>query len=275
MTPLLAILAMQTKLATPEAYLPGQREIVLGPTSCRDTVMSLVYTRETGTLVEGSSVVAPTYAQYAEGYVRWSTQPGKLDGKSIVLIKEEGVRKVSFRNALTLFQAIRNYWVTPEGKILRQQDLLSDPTGIRQAICEFSDDHVDVTKIEAGKETKFTLYPEGDLAKIQAQFRPMMENGQVILKDKEFVVYDPFGGIRLFKVRHVGPFGGSTLDQKVKGQTFEIAGPTFKQRVFVNDKGDMVRAEFPQNRALVLMTAPEGMENSYWTTSPRTTRIKN
>ncbi|AIE84782.1 hypothetical protein [Fimbriimonas ginsengisoli] len=248
------------------AYLPGQREIVVGAKPYRDTVMAIQYSGESAPLSGGGRIQAPVWEEHAEGYVRWSLQPSDLDGIKCLLLKTEGITKPKFHGVQVMVQAIRNYWLTSEGQILKQFDLQSDPLGARAATSIFHEDSVDI-EVTEGKDTrKTTLYPGDAMSRIQSQFKPMMQGTKVEMDEKRFAVFNPFrGGYDEYTVKRSGRFAGPYMQIPFKGESFDIVGPKAKQRAFVSEEGDLVKVELPKNRFLVLTTAPASRETPYWT----------
>jgi hypothetical protein len=137
-----------------------------------------------------------------------------------------------------------------------------DTRGVRTASCTYYKDSINVELSDFGKRSVMTVYP-GDMRPLQAQFRPMVSNGKILLVEKEYVVFDPFtGGYAKFKARVGGHFDGMYLGIKFHGVHVDLVGlvPDGPAKVYVDDENDLVQIDLPNDRYVKLGVSPPGKD---------------
>jgi len=250
------------------AVTAGQREIVLGPQIQYDVTMEVRREKEVDTQFTPNKILGPALFTYSLGYVRWTCSDGKLFEKPCRILKMEGVTKGSNQTKTkTIEYATRNdttYWITPEGKLLRQSVHLRGPDDNKDAECVFWADHIEVSVIDKRGRRSFTVYPNVDLSLVDLQFKPMLEGEKVILGQKEYLVFEPFSQAFLkYKATAYGQFHGTWLATKFDGTHVDIEGPTGTATVFVSKEGDLVKVDLPHSDSLVLNNLPHSRDPMY------------
>jgi hypothetical protein len=106
-----------------------------------------------------------------------------------------------------------------------------------------------------------SLFPN-DMEKLQLQFKPMIVDGKVVMRDKEYLVYDPFTSGFVKRAAHVGgSFRGSYLQLPFEGSHVDFEGlMTGKVKAYISKEGDLVKLDLPQNRYVILSSTPPGKE---------------
>ena len=257
-------------------YIPaasaGQREIVLGPQLQYDTTMEVRLEKETPTEFTPNKVLGPAIMDYALGYVRWSVTDGKLFDTPCRILKMDGVTKgenrTKTKNITYGTQNTTTYWITQTGKLLRQSVHLIDPEEVKVAECVYWSDHIEVSVSDARGRRSFTVNPNIDLSLIDNQFKPMIADNKIILAYKEYYVFEPFSQAFIkYKATAAGTFHGSWLATKFEGMHVDIEGPKGTTSVLVSKEGDLVKAEMPDNRSLVLNNLPHSKDLLYQKTA--------
>jgi hypothetical protein len=201
----------------------------------------------------------------AMGYVRWSVTDGSLFDQPCRILKMDGTTKGSFTfKTRRVEYATRNtttYWITKEGKLLRQSVHLSDPTETKVSECVFGADHIDVSVSDHKGRRSFTVYPSVDLSLVDLQFKPMIVDNKVVLSRKEYLVFEPFNQEFVkYKATAVGTFRGTWLATKFEGSHIDIEGPKGKIAAFVSKEGDLVEADLTATQSLVLDRLPDSKD---------------
>lgn len=256
----------------PEVFFPGQREVVLGPLPYRDTVMSMIFSKEYPAEFGGKSVTAGGWDEYPIGSVRWSVKADTYATKPCFVLHSQALYvpkytftfKGGFRKVTTYLNltGVSEWWVAPDGTILRQYEQRNDQRGLKTASCTYDKDSINVQVSIYGERTATTLYP-GDMDKVQAQFKPMVVDGKVVLQQKEYLVYDPFvGTFQKCKATFGGHFAGTYISLSFKGIHVDFDGifPGGPVKAYVDDEGDLVKEDLPQDRFIVLGVTPPGKE---------------
>lgn len=256
---LAAALALIPQKVIMNAFMPGQREVVLGPLPYPDTMMLVIFEKELSPTFGGGQVLGGGLAEDTLGWIRWSVKPDKFAGKDCFQIRAEGELNEKIKKAPIQLKEVRNYWVTADGEILRQYDVQIGPYYKRVANSVYHKDSIDISiEDEKGRRTS-TAYPNIEFSRLYAQFTPMMKNGEVVLREKEYFVFDPFSGkCDKHTARISGSAVGEEFRQKFIGKAFEIKGPELTQTAAVSLEGDLIRVELPKDRYIVMREIPPG-----------------
>lgn len=254
----------------PEAVMPGQREIVLGPVPYRDTVMSMIYSKDHPATYDMKGVNPPSWTEYPIGHLRWSVREDTFGDQPCMAIREEGVYypELHFRSRnglaktnITLeIKGTRTWWVSKSGKILREYEQRFDRRGIRTATCTYNADSIDMMVDEFGKRRIATLFP-ADMEALHRQFQPMIVDNKVVLREKSYVVYNPFtGGYESYTARVVGTFSGNYGALAYQGNHVNIEGKDSTVKVYVSKENDVAKIDLPKDCYVVLQATPPGKE---------------
>ena len=256
----------------PEVFFPGQREVVLGPLPYRDTTMSMIYSKEYPTTADMKGINPPGWDEYPLGNVRWIVRNDTFAGKPCMVIRSQGLYmpkynftfKGGFRKVTETLnlKGVCEWWVSPDGTIIRQYEQRSDSRGVCTANCTYDKDSINVQVDIYGKRTVTTLYP-GDMDMVQNQFKPMVVDGKVVMREKAYLVYDPFnGGFKQRKATFGGHFAGVYLSINFTGIHIDFDGmvPEGPVKAYIDDEGDLVKLDLPNDRYVNLGVVPPGKE---------------
>ncbi len=254
------------------AVIAGQREIALGPAIQHDVTMEVRYEYDTPAEFTSSSTFGAQTFAYSKGYVRWSVTDGRLFDKPCRILKMDGITKNTLKfKQKRLDYASRNqttYWISLEGKILRQSVKIEDPTDTKSAECTYASDHIDAFVSDAQGRRSFTAFPKEGMSKLDDQFKPMVLDNKVVLSHKEYVVFDPFTqAFTPYEATYGGIFRGEYFATKFEGIHVDIRGPSGKTITFISKEGDMVKAQFSEHLSLSLNCLPESRDPFYQKTS--------
>jgi len=246
------------------AITVGQREIVLGPLLLSDTVMEVRFDNDVPAVIGEGKVAPPAWKEYAKGYVRWSVSDGMLFNKPCRILKTDGTTRGENSTKLHKMQyGVENtttYWIRPDGKLLRQAVELADPNSRRHAEAVFWDDHIEVSIADGPKSRSFTIYPNVDLKLVDAQFKPMIDDGKIVQQYKEYCSFDPFTqAFTKWKATVNGTFHGTWLGTKFEGPHIDIEGPkdTDNETVFISKENDLIKVDLAEHTAIVLSFLPK------------------
>lgn len=147
-------------------------------------------------------------------------------------------------------KALRNWYVTAEGKILAEDFRMESDHGVWAFDLRWNaDDSYTVTLEEPGrpKRTLGPVTPGQDVVELrEAMFKPMLRlPSEMATKEKSFWWYDPWrGGFKQAKASFYDKFDGIYWDKKWKGVRVDISGVTpNKFRAYVSEGGWYLRAD--------------------------------
>lgn len=267
------------KFAQEMPIVGGQREIILGPKPIEFTLLNGYLEREiaarkiatpdnTGGYVD-SWAPGGTHEENL-GFFDCSTRPDNIFSKECVLITTNArwnqkmgrkPNEINWQNV-----AKQQWWVLPDGKILRHYAMFQTPDGVQSADCVYGADSIQRRYTDNKGKTSFgEVFPSCGMDALHAQFKPMVENGKVILRDKDFYVCNPLtGGLDKYSVHSAGTFKGEFLHATFKGKLFDIDGPNrTKQKVFLDDSGDLVKVALDDERYFVISSVPKTHLDEY------------
>jgi hypothetical protein len=268
------------KLVYDMPVLGGQREIVLGAKPYEFTLLNGYLEREvsarhlttpsnTGDGYVDSWQPGGTHEE-SLGYFDCSTKPTTLFEKPCTIITTTAKwnqtigrkpHEIKFQNL-----AKQQWWVSPDGVLMRHFSQLQNPNGVQTGDCTYGKDSIQRRYTGVDGKTVFgEIFPSCTMDEINARFKPMFENGKLILREKDFCVVDPLtGGVEKYHVRSSGRFKGNFLFATFQGQLFDIEGPNhFSQKVFLDDKGDLVKVQLDEERFFVISVVPTSHLDEY------------
>jgi len=147
--------------------------------------------------------------------------------------------------------AKRWWWVTKEGKIVRDYFQVTTSSGAWTMDVRFKKDTYDLVLGTPKGETSTEGVSGFDLTKIDAMFTPMIVDGKKVISQKEFFLFDPISGVpQPWKVLLSGRFSSPNTTHKATGFIAEITGRGITRKVFISDQGDLYRVELPKERYL-------------------------
>lgn len=256
--------ATAAQYANQEAILPGQLEVVVGIRPYKDTVMSLFFSRQFAAEFgsDGSTAGASSSA-FTFGSVRFSDREDTLNGKDVWHVHWESITLPRKYTVAYEMDAKIDYWVSKDGHILRQAEQWNDLKGLRSAVADYADDHIDYTSRLNGHESKMTInFVSDERKKLDRQFEPMVVDGNVVEREKTYLVFLPVsGGLEERTARVSGKFNATECRQKFSGYTVSIEFRKIAQNTCVSDDNDLVQVQLPNDQSIEMMTLPENRQN--------------
>lgn len=268
------------KLAHQMPIIGGQREIILGPRPIEFTLLNGFLERE----IAARKIATPqnTGGEYIDswapggtheenlGFFDCVTKEDELFNKPCVLITTNAKwnQKIGQRPNQVKWSntAKQQWWISPEGKILRHYVSFTSPDGTQTADCVYGADSIQRRYTDVNNKTNFgEVFPACGMEALHAQFKPMMENGKLLMRDKEFFVANPLtGALDKYKVFASGTFKGIFLHATFKGRLFDIEGPNRSlQKVFLDDTGDLVKVQLDDERFFVISSLPKSHTDEF------------
>jgi hypothetical protein len=227
-----------SKLATPDntggyvdSWMPGgTHEESLGAFECS--------TREDRIFNQDCSVITST--------ATWYQKIGS---------RKNPTNEVNWENT-----AKEQIWVTPDGKILRHYLSFTTPRGTQTGDCVYSADSIERRFTDEHNKTSFgELFPSCGMEALNARFKPMIVDGKVVLREKEYFVANPLSGaIDKYTARIGGKFKGEYLHATFRGTLVDIEGPNrSKQQIYLDDTGDLIKLTLDSERYFVISSVPK------------------
>src|SRR5579862_5941242 len=250
----------------------GQREIVLGPKPVDYALLNGYYVREIATKHLATGENTPGYvdniipggtAEDNLGYFDCSSKADTLFEKPCIVITSSAKwnQQMGKKPNVIKWQDFskQQWWVTADGVILRHYYAFQTPDGTQTGDCTYGKDSIQRRYTDANGKTSFgEIFPACGMDALNAQFKPMVVDGKVVLRDKDFCVLNPLtGGIDKFSVHSAGTFKGEFLNATFKGKIFEIDGPkNTSQKAFIDDTGDLVKVGLSEEKYFVISVVP-------------------
>lgn len=239
-------------------YMPGHREWVVGATPWPEVVLSVIHKKEIPA-DNAAGVYAPSFwDEYPIGIARWSVTESELFSRPChrVQLFAQTQTKLKFSKPTPPLEVVRQgfttWFVTPEGRILRQDVLRREPDGIYEAHCTYAEDRIEVQVTIKGKRSITTVYPGGRMADLQRQFEPMVSASGPERTEKSFLVYEPFtGGFSAYSIKQNGKFNSVWLGKPVRGHAWEVRSPDYVSRALITDRGELVKVELPNDNMMI------------------------
>lgn len=261
------------KMAYQIPVIGGQREIILGPTPSDFTLLNGYLEKEvgpkhitTGDNTGGAMVDSWTPGGLYEdslGYFDCSSRPGTIFNKGCIVITSTAKwnQKMGRKPNEIKWQnyAKQQYWVTADGTILRHFSSLQTPDGTQTGDCTYGKDSIQRRYTDVRGETSFgEIFPSCGMDLLNAQFKPMVADGKVVLRDKDYCVVNPLtGGIDKYSVHSAGTFRGEYLGATFQGKLFEIDAPDhLTEKAFIDNTGDLVKVALSDEKFFVINVVP-------------------
>jgi hypothetical protein len=257
----------------------GQREIILGPKLAESAQLNGTYEREiaakhlatpdnTGGYVD--SMIPGGTAEDNLGFFECSTRADNIFGKDCMLITSTARwnQKIGKKPHEIKFQTYskQQWWVLADGTILRHYYMLQTPDGTQSADCTYGKDSIQRRYTDAAGQITFgEIFPSCGMEALHAQFKPMLVDGKVVLREKKYTVLNPLtGGLEDYVVYPAGTFKGEWLSATFKGKLFNIDGPKHtSEKVFIDDTGDLVKVNLSEEKYFVIVTLPKSHADEF------------
>ncbi|HVT13936.1 MAG TPA: hypothetical protein VHE55_16860 [Fimbriimonadaceae bacterium] len=257
----------------------GQREVVLGAKPSDFTLLNGYYEKEIGPKHiatgdnTGGYVDSWTPSGMVEdslGYFDCSSRPGNIFNKPCIVITSTAKwnQKIGKKPQELKWQnfAKQQWWVSEDGKILRHYSTLQTPEGVQTGDCTYGKDSVQRRYTDIRGETSFgEIFPACGFDALNAQFTPMVVDGKVVLRDKDYCVVNPLtGGIDKYSVHSAGTFRGEYLGATFQGKLFEIDAPNhLTEKAFIDNGGDLVKVALSDEKFFVINVVPSDHLDQY------------
>jgi hypothetical protein len=245
------------------AYMPGQREMILGITgNYALTTMQVIHQTDMppafpagGGRVEGGGLF-----EEALGNVHWSIKEDTFGGKKVHELICDGNLTERLTKTMQVSMAdSTTFWVDDDGHIVRQYNKQIRPFATRVANCVYQKDSIDVSVEDEHGRRATSVFPNFDMSMLHDQFKPMIVDGKVVLEEKTFEVFDPFKmSFDKYAVRLSGSAAGTYFGMKFEGKAFEIVGPHSTVTAAVSKEGDLIKVDMPKDRFIVMQSIPPG-----------------
>jgi hypothetical protein len=244
----------------------GQREIILGPSLHEDEYDGF-FVQKPKTYAHGGGL-PPTMIDFEEvrvGWMDWSVTSYPFEGKPALLLQTEGTYNQVYSDRFYGDIPLRNrekrgYWLTPAGKVLQENSLITLKSGTWSMQASYKTDCYDLYLNDPIKgERRKTVYPACGMSKLNSMFTPMMKEDKVLLQEKEFYDLDPVYGA---PIKYVAKYGGH-FEARWFGNTpysglwFTIDGGGIHQKAYITYSGVLLRVEEPNNHYLNIETRPD------------------
>ncbi len=242
----------------PLSILPGQLEVVIGLRSIPDTVMALYFGKDIDATFNGGKITPGGYVGFNFGFVRFATTSEDFLGLPVWHARWSS--KTSSRKGKKEWRvdATEDYWVDNKGTIRRQAASFDGPDGRSEAQADYYPDHIEIKRNVFGKFDDQLLYPGGqELTQLNEQFRPMVVDGKVILREKSYLSLDLFrGAFQLKTARVAGKFDGVECDAHFHGYEIDLEERRQKQGVCVSDDNNLVTVDLQEGRWIKMTSLP-------------------
>ncbi len=247
-----------------DAYMPGQREVVLGVQPYRETMMMLIWQTDTiPNFPSNYGDIQPSgLAEKTLGWVKWSVKNDTWAGKPCKVLRCEGNTTDALSKKLNVnLRDVKSWWVDEDGKIVRQYEQQIRPFATRTANCVYQKDSIDISVDDEKGRRQTSVFPNMEMNELHAQFKPMWKDGKILLDKKDYYVFNPFeGSFDKYSARLAGWAGGSYFKMKFVGKAFEIVGPRLVQTAGISEEGDLIHVQLPKDRFIVMQSIPVGKE---------------
>lgn len=260
----------QVKLPLKDYILPpvgGQREIALGPIQHIPVVMGLFGEHVTGTAI--GSVPNPkqaiNYDDIRLGNMSYAVKRDSNEGKPCWLIETDGqynqfIKKHPLFGDLELTNKCWcNWWVDDNGHILRQTYRISIANGDYTMDAIYLKDSLAVLlKDPDHAPHQVTMFPGCGMEGLDMMFKPMIDKGHILMRQKEYYTLDPFtGGAVKCTATINGHFSSPFANQIYEGLYVDLDTPAMQQKAFISYEGEFMKLEIPNNKYLTMDMVPE------------------
>lgn len=266
-----------------EPVVAGQREIALGLLPHRLETVGLYHTFVIGGggKAEGSIEwntgkagltqqipMAPQEEDVRIGSCSWSVRPTVVGSKLGSLLETDATRnqhvKIPIGRGQFLERDIKNfqkrsYFVGDDGKIISERAEVRNEKGYWAMEATYGADSYDLRIQKPGMpEVRSTVTPGCGMDALHAMFKPMLKGQDVVLKEKEFYMLDPYTGApQKHTAKVAGRFGGKFSNMQFEGRYVDITGPVLTNRAFLSYEGELMRVDAPGAVYLHIEIEPE------------------
>jgi hypothetical protein len=238
--------------------MPGQLQVVSGLRVCGDTTMSLEFGKETETVFTAKGPILGGYVGYTFGFVRFATTEEDLLGWDVWHVSWTGRTIVKHGKTQDQIDATANFWVDKNGQIRRQTETFDDAKKHVQGKADYFPDHIQITRSRDGKSETQLLYPMAEeFGLLNDQFKPMVVDGKVVLREKSYLYLDLLGGgFQKRTARVAGRFSGKACDAYFHGYEVEIEFEKHQEGACISDDNDLVKVDLQDGRTIVMTSLP-------------------
>ena len=255
---MIALLALAA-VALPEVVLGGHKQVIFGLKPEATQVLSYYVWVEEKPNEYGSST--NVYAQRL-GYASVKVGYDVMNSQRVFLFETDGRTKLDKMKEYDAGVAAgEKAWVDPEtGHILRQIFTVEMPkTGQRVVEAVYGTKTVELSIKEGGKERATTLYVDGGCQPFFDRFKPMVVDGNVVMKEKNYWVLDPYTLSYTKGSANVGGrFESTILLKKMRGNLYSVFANGKRQRVYVTDSNELVKVDLTDETYLQVDAVPGG-----------------
>lgn len=283
-------LAAQTRTDLPKINfeLPvvgGQREMILGPSVKEAALLNGYSEKEVGakhlTTPDNTGGYTDSWipggmSEESLGYLDCGTRKDTIFNKDCLVITTTAKwnQKVGHKPHELKWQNVakQQWWVLADGTILRQYSTLQTLEGTQVGDCTYGKDSIQRRYTDIHGQTSFgEIFPSCGMEALYAQFKPMVVDGKVVLREKEFSVLNPLtGGLDKYSVHVAGTFKGLFLNANFKGKLFDVEGPNHLfEKVFLDDTGDLVKVALNDEKFFVISVVPSSHLDEYGRPLPK------
>jgi hypothetical protein len=255
---LLTLVALAA-IVQPQVVLGGHKQIVFGLKPEPPVVLSYYIWVEEKPNEWGSST--NVYAQRL-GFSACRVKEDVFNSQKVFYFETDGRTKFDKQKEFDAgVGAYERAWIDPEnGHILRQYFMVNMPkTGERIVEAIYGTKTVELSIKEEGKERTSTLYVEGGCQPFFDRFKPMVADGKVVMKRKDYLVLDPITLGFVKGSAEVGSrFETTIMNIKMRGNLYSVFVNGARQRAYVTDKGDLVKVDLTEDTYLQVDAVPGG-----------------
>ncbi len=250
----------------------GQREIVLGVQMHGQSQLAYFYEHEvlasyaTKNNTGGAwvpSVIPGGYIDKGLGYMNYAVHNTDLFNKPCKSLSTESVARteIDVNKLKTKFECSSRmqYWIDADGNIIRQFYRLQTPASISSGDALFKKDSIELNVTINGKTSYRELFPANGIEPLNAQFKPMIVDGKVVMPTKDYEVLNPITGTcDKYKATVGGHFHSNFMNMWFKGWHIEIeSADKLTQTAFVSEEGDLIKVGLPNEKQWIISAVPD------------------
>ncbi|MCK6631215.1 MAG: hypothetical protein L6Q31_02425 [Fimbriimonadaceae bacterium] len=168
---------------------------------------------------------------------QWNGIPCKLYTSNSFFSPKEGMPAIPTAR-------ITKSYIGADGKVLRVETSYSDWQKSVIVVADFKVDEIELFVRDKNGERRSTLNPAGGTGTFRNPFLALIAEMEKDRKDVKFQLIDPAsGGLISYTARAVGKFNGTISNEKFQGAIVELNGPLGRDKVWITDKGMMIKVE--------------------------------
>lgn len=243
----------------------GMRENVLGVKDIKTTATLGLYIDNYNKMWDDMGEAPVNFVTPRIGTVATTIKPAILGSTECLEIDTSSTRtqtlKTSFNPVPLHLRLARDWWVTPEGKILAESFRFEVAGNVWTMDAKYDAETYTVTlsSPDRGKRTMGPITPYMGMDDLTTTaFKPMIQvPDKVVLEEKTFYMLDPFTGAPVkYQAKVKGTFAGIWSDTKFTGHDVEITGGPDKAKLSISKEGWLLRAVLEQYKYLHLIEKP-------------------